>query len=75
MTGAARLVAGLETAGVTLAASVPDTWIGRLIGADREIAFLHGLLNGSSEIRHSSDLLLIDFLNDGTNLDPCIIRA
>jgi sulfopyruvate decarboxylase alpha subunit len=29
-------VAGLEAAGVTLAASVPDTWIGRLMAAVRK---------------------------------------
>ena len=33
--GAQRLVAGLEAAGVTLAASVPDTWIGTLMAAVR----------------------------------------
>ena len=36
MDGARRIVAGLEAAGVTLAASVPDTWIGRLMEAVRE---------------------------------------
>jgi sulfopyruvate decarboxylase subunit alpha len=35
MDGARRIVAGLEAAGVTLAASVPDTWIGRLMGIVR----------------------------------------
>ena len=35
MTGAERIVAGLEGAGVTLAASVPDTWIGRLMATVR----------------------------------------
>jgi sulfopyruvate decarboxylase subunit alpha len=35
MTGAERIVGGLEAAGVTLAASVPDTWIGRLMAAVR----------------------------------------
>jgi sulfopyruvate decarboxylase alpha subunit len=35
MTGAERIVAGLEAAGVTLAASVPDTWIGRLMATVR----------------------------------------
>ena len=35
MTGAERIVAGLEAAGVTLAASVPDTWIGTLMTAVR----------------------------------------
>jgi phosphonopyruvate decarboxylase len=35
MDGARRIVAGLEAAGVTLAASVPDTWIGRLMGVVR----------------------------------------
>ena len=35
MTGAARIVAGLESAGVTLTASVPDTWIGRLMAEVR----------------------------------------
>lgn len=38
MDGARRIVAGLETAGVTLAASVPDTWIGRLMQTVRESA-------------------------------------
>ncbi len=36
MTGAERIVAGLEDAGVTLAASVPDTWIGRLMSVVRK---------------------------------------
>src|SRR5439155_113443 len=31
MTGARQIVAGLESAGVTIAASVPDTWIGKLV--------------------------------------------
>ena len=35
MSGARRIVAGLEAAGVTLAASVPDTWIGTLMAAVR----------------------------------------
>ncbi len=35
MTGTERIVAGLEAAGVTLAASVPDTWIGKLMAAVR----------------------------------------
>ena len=35
MTGAERIVTGLEVARVTLAASVPDTWIGRLMTAVR----------------------------------------
>ena len=35
MSGAHRIVAGLEAAGVTLAASVPDTWIGTLMAAVR----------------------------------------
>ena len=35
MIGAERIVAGLEAAGVTLAASVPDTWIGKLMAAVR----------------------------------------
>ncbi len=38
MDGARRIVAGLEAAGVTLAASVPDTWIGRLMRTVRESA-------------------------------------
>lgn len=38
MDGARRIVAGLEAAGVTLAASVPDTWIGRLMPAVRASA-------------------------------------
>jgi sulfopyruvate decarboxylase subunit alpha len=36
MDGAHRIVAGLEAAGVTLAASVPDTWIGKVMEAVRE---------------------------------------
>jgi sulfopyruvate decarboxylase TPP-binding subunit len=35
VTGAQRIVAGLEGASVTLAASVPDTWIGKLMGEVR----------------------------------------
>ena len=35
MSGTERIVAGLEAAGVTLAASVPDTWIGTLMTAVR----------------------------------------
>jgi sulfopyruvate decarboxylase alpha subunit len=35
MGGAAAIVRGLEEAGVTLAASVPDTWIGKLMAAVR----------------------------------------
>lgn len=35
MDGARRIVTGLESAGVTLAASVPDTWIGRLMAEVR----------------------------------------
>jgi sulfopyruvate decarboxylase subunit alpha len=35
VSGAERIVAGLEAAGVTLAASVPDTWIGQLMTAVR----------------------------------------
>ena len=35
MTGAQAIVRGLEEAGVTLAASVPDTWIGKLMVAVR----------------------------------------
>jgi sulfopyruvate decarboxylase subunit alpha len=35
MEGARRIVEGLEAGGVTLAASVPDTWIGRLMEAVR----------------------------------------
>jgi sulfopyruvate decarboxylase subunit alpha len=36
LSGARRIVAGLETARVTLAASVPDTWIGTLMARVRE---------------------------------------
>ena len=36
MSGAERIRAGLEAAGVTLAASVPDTWIGRLMADVRQ---------------------------------------
>jgi hypothetical protein len=35
MDGARRIVAGLEAAGVTLGASVPDTWIGKLMAEVR----------------------------------------
>ena len=35
MSGGHRIVAGLEAAGVTLAASVPDTWIGKLMATVR----------------------------------------
>jgi sulfopyruvate decarboxylase subunit alpha len=35
MDGARRIVTGLESAGVTLAASVPDTWIGTLMAEVR----------------------------------------
>jgi sulfopyruvate decarboxylase subunit alpha len=35
VSGAECIVAGLEAAGVTLAASVPDTWIGQLMTAVR----------------------------------------
>ena len=31
MTGIEQIVAGLEAAGVSIVASVPDTWIGRLM--------------------------------------------
>jgi sulfopyruvate decarboxylase subunit alpha len=36
VSGADSIVAGLEAAGVTLAASVPDTWIGKLMAAVRK---------------------------------------
>ena len=35
LSGTSRIVAGLEAAGVTLAASVPDTWIGKLMAVVR----------------------------------------
>jgi len=35
LSGAQRIVTGLETAGVTVAASVPDTWIGKLMATVR----------------------------------------
>ncbi|PYM95490.1 MAG: hypothetical protein DME04_04630 [Candidatus Rokuibacteriota bacterium] len=38
LSGVRRMVAGLEAAGVTLAASVPDTWIGRLMQTVRASA-------------------------------------
>jgi sulfopyruvate decarboxylase TPP-binding subunit len=44
MTGARQIVAGLESAGVTLAASVPDTWIGKLV----------------EEVRRSSAIRVVD---------------
>lgn len=43
MDGAQRIVAGLEAAGVTLAASVPDTWIGRLMAEVRRSARIRAL--------------------------------
>lgn len=43
MDGARRIVAGLEAASVTLAASVPDTWIGRLMQTVRESAKIRAL--------------------------------
>src|SRR5713226_3477540 len=44
MTGARHIVAGLESAGVTIAASVPDTWIGKLV----------------EEVRRSSAIRVVD---------------
>src|SRR6266446_9943820 len=44
MTGARQIVAGLESAGVTIAASVPDTWIGKLV----------------EEVRRSSAIRVVD---------------
>jgi len=44
MTGARQIVAGLESAGVTIAASVPDTWIGQLV----------------EEVRRSSAIRVVD---------------
>src|SRR3989442_5943790 len=41
MTGTERIVAGLEAAGVTLSASVPDTWIGKLRAAVRASKTIH----------------------------------
>lgn len=38
MSGAVAIVRGLEDAGVTLAASVPDTWIGKIMAAVRASA-------------------------------------
>ena len=43
MTGAGRIVAGLESAGVTLAASVPDTWIGKLMAEVRRSPHLRAV--------------------------------
>jgi sulfopyruvate decarboxylase subunit alpha len=41
--GARRIVAGLEAAGVTLAASVPDTWIGGLMAEVRRSPRVYAL--------------------------------
>jgi len=43
VTGAERIVVGLEAAGVTLAASVPDTWIGRLMAVVRASKAIRGV--------------------------------
>ena len=43
MSGAQAIVRGLEEAGVTLVASVPDTWIGKLMVAVRESAKIRAL--------------------------------
>jgi sulfopyruvate decarboxylase alpha subunit len=43
VSGAQAIVRGLEQAGVTLAASVPDTWIGRLMAAVRESSKIRAL--------------------------------
>jgi sulfopyruvate decarboxylase subunit alpha len=43
MSGAQAIVRGLEQARVTLAASVPDTWIGRLMAAVRESSKIRAL--------------------------------
>jgi sulfopyruvate decarboxylase TPP-binding subunit len=43
LSGARRIVAGLEAAGVTLAASVPDTWIGKLMATVRESATIRAV--------------------------------
>ena len=43
MRGAQAIVRGLEEAGVTLVASVPDTWIGKLMVAVRESAKIRAL--------------------------------
>jgi len=45
----------------------PSDWIagvGRLIGADRKIAFFHCDLDRPSEIEQVADFLLVDFFND-----------
>ena len=49
--------------------------ISRLIGADREVAFVHGLLDVPSEIDHVSDLMLVDFLDDRSDFDPREVGA
>jgi sulfopyruvate decarboxylase alpha subunit len=43
MSGAQAIVRGLEEAGVTLVASVPDTWIGKLMATVRGSAKLRAL--------------------------------
>lgn len=43
MSGAQAIVRGLEEAGVTLVASVPDTWIGKLMATVRESATIRAL--------------------------------
>ena len=49
--------------------------VGRLVGADREVAFVHGFLDVPSEIEHGFDFLLVDFLDDGPHLDPRVVGA
>lgn len=43
MSGAQAIVRGLEEAGVTLVASVPDTWIGKLMATVRESPTIRAL--------------------------------
>ena len=49
--------------------------VGRLVGAHREVAFVHGFLDVPSEIEHGFDFLLVDFLDDGPHLDPRVVGA
>ena len=49
--------------------------VGRLVGADGEVAFVHGLLDVPSEIEHVFDFVLVDLLDDRPHLDARIVGA
>ena len=50
-------------------------WISRLIGADGEVTFFHSSLDCSPKVDQISDLGLVDFLDDGSDLDAGRVRA